>query len=139
MTINLNSLISEVRSTLSDVPTEYITDIQIRNELGKAQAFCDVLVDSDTTESYLSKCIVVVATYYAYINYTTLSERQLGTLPPTAKIRLDALRGVAISFLQLVSQYPIDENLMLDMDTLSKTNTASISLTMSALDDDYTD
>lgn len=139
MTINLNSLISEVRSTLSDVPDEYITDTQIRNELGKAQAFCTVLVDSDTTESYLSKCIVVVATYYAYINYTTLSERQLGTLPPTSKIRLDALKNVATSFLQLVSQYPIDENLMLDMDTLSKTNTATISLTMSALDDDYPD
>jgi hypothetical protein len=139
MTIYLNSLISEVRSTLSDVPTTFLTDSQILNELEKAQTFCVAIVVSTTTESYLEKCIIVVATYYSYINYTTLSERQLGTLPPTSKIRLDALRRVAISFLQLVSNYPIDENLLLDVTILKDSKVAAISLSISAVNDDYPD
>lgn len=136
MTINLNSLISNVRSTLSDVPEEFLTDTQLYVELDKANAYCNAIVQEDTTEAYLTKCIEVVATFYSYINYTTLSERQLGTLPPTSKIRLDALRNVAVSFLQLVSKYPLNDNLTIDMESLKESTCGQVSLTITVLDDD---
>ncbi|MCK9577773.1 MAG: hypothetical protein M0R51_17840 [Clostridia bacterium] len=136
MAINLNSLIYNVRSTLSDVPEEFLTDSQIYVEIDKANAYCNAIVMDDTTETYLTKCIEVVAAFYSYINYTTLSERQLGTLPPTSKIRLDALRNVAVSFLQLVSKFPINENLTIDIDSLKESTCGQISLTNTVLNDD---
>jgi len=136
MAIELGPIRNKVRSTLSDVPREFLSDAQILIELEKAQAFCDMLVASTTAEAYLAKCYEVLATYYSYINYTTLAERQLGTLPPTSKIRLDALRRVAVSFLQLVSTYPVDENLLIDKSALKDTIVADIALLPTVLDDD---
>lgn len=118
MAIVLKSIIPNIRSTLSDVPREFLTDKQILIELEKAQAFCDMVVASTTSEAFLAKCYEVLATYYSYINYTTMSERQLGTLPPTSKIRLDALRQTAISFLQLVSTVPLTEDLLVDEEAI---------------------
>jgi len=132
----LKKLIPEVRSSLSDVPTEFLTDIQIRNELEKAEAFCLAICVPTISEAYLVHCITVVATYYCYINYTSLSERQLGTLPPTSFIRLNALRQVAVSFLQLVSQYPLTDDLTLDMKSYKESNTAAITFTPSVIGDD---
>lgn len=136
MTINLNSLVPRVRSTLSDVPDEFITDEQILIEIEKSHAYCDQVVNDDTTDLYLSKCIEVVATYYSYINYTTLSERQLGTLPPTSKIRLDALRTVAVGFLQLVSKYPLNEDLTIDLESMHDSKCANISMFPTVLEYD---
>lgn len=132
----LKKLIPEVRSSLSDVPTEFLTDIQIRNELEKAEAYCLMICLPTTAESYFVHCITVVAIYYSYINYTSLSERQLGTLPPTSLIRLNALRKVAVSFLQLVSQYPLTDDLTLDMKSYRDTNVAAMTFTPSVIDDD---
>jgi len=136
MAITLSNLISNIRLTLSDVPTEFLTNKQILYELTKAQAYCDAIVDDATTEAYLTKCYEVLATYYCYINYTTLSERQLGTLPPTSKIRLDALRTVAISFLQLVSKYPLNEDLMIDLEFMRDSTCAQIAMTPTVLEYD---
>lgn len=136
MAIELRPIVKKVRSTLSDVPREFLTDAQILIELEKAQAFCDQIASTDTTEAYLAKCYEVLATYYSYINYTTLSERQLGTLPPTSKIRLDALRMVAVAFLQLVSTYPLSDELLIDKAALKDTIVADIALMPTVLDDD---
>ena len=136
MAVDLRPIISRVRSTLSDVPREFLTDKQIMIELEKAQAFCDAILVEGTTDNFTAMCYEVVSAYYAYINYTTLSERQLGTLPPTSKIRLDALRRTAVSFLQLASSYPIDENMLIDKDTLRESYCAGIELTTTVLDDD---
>jgi hypothetical protein len=133
MTIDLNQLVIPVRGTLSDVPADYLTDDQLYDEVDKAYVFCNKVIESGTSESYISKCIVTLAAYYAYINYTSLSERQLGTLPPTSAIRLKALKGVAASFLQLVSIYPLTDDLTIDKDRI--TNPAGITLTYSVLDD----
>lgn len=136
MTITLSSLIPRVRSTLSDVPVEFLTNKQILYELEKAQVYCDYITDDDVTEAYLSKCYEVLATYYSYINYTTLSERQLGTLPPTSKIRLDALRTVAAGFLQLVSKFPMNNDLTVNLDSMNDSYVSSLSMTPTVLDDD---
>jgi hypothetical protein len=136
MAIELGPIGKKVRSTLSDVPREFLTDKQILVELEKAQAFCDQIAITGTDEEYLAKCYEVLATYYSYINYTTLAERQLGTLPPTSKIRLDALRRVAVAFLQLVSMYPLDEDLLIDTSELRDTQSACIALMPTVLEDD---
>lgn len=136
MTINLNSLISDVRTTLSDVPDEFLSNDQIYMELDKAGSFCDEILISTVTDAFKEKCILTLATYYSYINYTTLSERQLGTLPPTSLIRLNALRNVALAFLQLKSVYPLTGNLTLDIESLKDTNSAAIVMSSSVLEED---
>lgn len=136
MAISLNSLIQDVRTTLSDVPDEFLSNDQIYVELDKANVFCDEILISTTTDAFREKCVFALATYYAYINYTTLAERQLGTLPPTSKIRLDALRNVALSFLQLKSEYPLSDNLTLDMDSFKQTNSGAIVLCSTVLEED---
>jgi len=136
MAVELRPLISRVRSTLSDVPREFLTDRQILIELEKAKEFCDMVLNTDVTDSFRGKCYEVVATYYAYTNYTSLSERQLGTLPPTSKVRLDALRQIATSFLQLASAYPIDDNMMIDVSQLRESYCSDIVLIPTVLDDD---
>lgn len=134
MAIVLKSLISNVRSALSDVPTEFLTDAQILVELRKSQAFCDAVMLSSTPETYLSQCYTVVATYYSYVNYTTLSERQLGTLPPTSSIRVKALQQIAASFLQVYSAMPITNDLMIDTKSYQQSMTAAVALTPSNLE-----
>jgi hypothetical protein len=135
MAINLGVIARRVRLSLSDIPKEFISDKQIMVELEKARAFCDAVSGDDVSEDLLSKCYESLASYYSYINYTTLSERQLGTLPPTSKIRLDALRRVAIAFIQLISTVPITDELLIDDERLMNTSSAMIKMTPSVIDD----
>lgn len=136
MAIDLYELIPKVRSALSDIPTNFITDDSVYDELEKSQAFCNMIVDPSCTEPYLIKCIVVLATYYAYVNYTTLSERQIGTVTPAAKIRVDALKAIALSFLQQVSMERLDENLVVDLDDQFRSRTVAMVSTPTVVDYD---
>jgi len=135
MAIQMSRLVPLVRSAISDVPADFLTNTQITNELNKSKAFCDLICVSTTSESYLQNCYVVVATYYSYLNYTALSERNLGTLPPTAAVRLKALRELAASFLQPVSNYPLNSDLTIDSESYKTSMTASIHFTPSVIEE----
>lgn len=137
MAIDLDELAPLVRSSLSDIPNSFLTDDQLTNELDKANVFCNAIVAEDTAESYLEKCIVVVATYYAYVNYTSLAEKQIGTLPPSSAIRVKELRTIAVSFLSFVSAVPITSDLLMDTEKLNNSRISVLALTPT--DTDYRD
>jgi hypothetical protein len=121
MAIDLSSLILDVRSNISDIPEEYAGDNQIYRDLKRAKAFVTKIAVADVDEDYLTECYIALATLYTYINYTSMAERQLGTLPPTALVRVQALRKIAAGFLQLISAIPLTEDLTVDMALMAKT------------------
>lgn len=132
---DISGLVNLVRSSLSDIPAEYITKTQIQNDLIRAKVFCEAITGSTSDSVYMGQCIVAVATYYSYVNYTTLAERNLGTLPPTAEVRIKALRRIAASLLQPASIYPITDDLTLNVEALN-IPVAAVCFTPSVLDDD---
>jgi hypothetical protein len=121
---------------LSDIPISFLTDDQIYNELDTASAYCTQNLDTTTADVYMSKCYIVLASYYAYINYTTLAERREGTLPPAAKTRVDALRLKALSFLQPIALERLDENLVVDLDDQRLSRVAPMALLPTVVDYD---
>jgi hypothetical protein len=131
---DLDDLIVYVRSSLSDVPTEYMSDTQILYELVKAKAFVDELSGATSQTVYKGQCIIAVATYYSYVNYTALAERNMGTLPPTAAVRTSALREIAAALLQLISLYPLNSDLTIDMDAINNMRGAAIVAVESVLE-----
>lgn len=134
-TADVQGLVPLVRASLSDVATEFITNTQITYDLVRAKVFCEAITGSTSDSVYMGQCITAVATYYSYVNYTTLSERNLGTLPPTAQVRISTLRRIAAALLQPISIYPITDDLTLDIDSLN-IPVAAVCLTPSVFDDD---
>jgi hypothetical protein len=134
-TEDVEELIPLVRASLSDIATEFITDDQVTYDLIRAKVFVEAITGSTSDSVYMGQCITAVATYYSYVNYTTLAERDLGTLPPTAQVRISTLRRIAASLLQPISLYPLTEELTLDVDTLN-IPVAAITKMYSVLDDD---
>lgn len=132
---DVSPLIELVRSSLSDVSSSMITDDQISNDLIKAKYFVETITGSTSDSVYMGQCIVAVATYYSYTNYTTLAERNLGTLPPTAQVRIATLRRIAAAMLQPISLYPLTEELTVDGKDM-RIPVGAITLTYSVLDDD---
>jgi hypothetical protein len=128
-------LVPMVRGSLSDIPSEQITKKQILYDLLRAKVFVETITGSTSDSVYMGQCIVSVATYYSYVNYTTLAERDLGTLPPTAQVRISTLRRIAAALLQPIAIYPITDDLTLDIDSLN-IPVAAIGLTYSIMDDD---
>lgn len=116
MALDLPSIIFDVRAGISDIPEEYATDDQVHKALKRANAFVNKIRDQsiDPDDDFLKNCVIVLAIYYAYLDYTSLAEKQLGTLPATANVRVKALREVAASFLQLISVIPLNDRLMVD-------------------------
>lgn len=128
LALDLPSLIFDVRAGVSELPEEFANDNQLYRDIKRANSFVNKIRDSsiDEDDNFLKNCVISLAIYYAYLNYTSLAEKQLGTLPPTAAVRVKALREVAVGFLQLISTVPLDDNLMID--TSGYKNTAGIAI-----------
>ncbi len=138
MAITLSELILHVRAALSDVPTNMVDDAQVYHDIKKANEYVRRLVPADTItaeESYVSSCIVNVAAYYSYVNYTSLAEIQQGTLPPTALIRINALREIALAFLTPITPFKLNSDLSIDESQLAHTPAIAYGIIKTALDD----
>lgn len=107
---DLSTYIFDVRRELSDVPEDYMTDIQVFQGIEQAYQLVTKLVDTDTDDTYRAHCIVMLAAYYAYLSYTSLAETMLGTLPVSAAVRLRDIRKKAYVFISMVSSYNLDND-----------------------------
>lgn len=134
-TSEVSGLVKTVQYALSDIPSEFISKNQILYDLVRAKVFVEAITGSTSDSVYMGQCIAAVAIYYSYVNYTTLAERNLGTLPPTAQVRITTLRRIATGLLQPISIYPLTADLILDTEALN-IPVAAIGLTPSVLDDD---
>jgi len=111
MAITLSDLILDVRAALSDLPEEYIDDPQIWKDLRRAKLYISEIKVDTVDEDVEKHCIILLARYYTYINYTSIAERQMGTAPSTTVIRVATLREQALAFLLLISKFKLNPDL----------------------------
>jgi predicted AlkP superfamily pyrophosphatase or phosphodiesterase len=117
MAISLYPLILRVQLSLSDLPDNYISDEQLYSDLKSAKIYIDSIktptFSNDTLEE---EALVRLGAYLSYANYTSLAERQLGTIPNTTDIKLNALRRLALAFLRRMTNFKLSDDLSVDHD-----------------------
>ena len=108
-----------IRNELNDVPEEYVGDEVLLRTLLKAERFLEAALDSDSiSPSLYEECLLSLATYYTYLNYTSIVARRTGAIPEFAEVRAEQLKEVALSFLRLAGA-AIDDSFNLQIDTAS--------------------
>lgn len=130
MAFELAPLILDVQVSLSDVPDNYMTDEQIYDSLKMAQAYVDSIKDEGVLESLEVKAIRSLATYFAYVNYTSLVERTRGEVPQMSSIKLAVLQKIAVAFLRRITTLIINDDVTIDQ-SKSGRKCATVGLTMS--------
>lgn len=112
MAIDLSELILEVQVTLSDLPDNYCTDEQIFKDLETAKEYIDSIKSTTfSDESFEKKAISRLGAYFTYTNYTSLAERQMGTIPQASLIKIDVLRRIALAFMRQMTNLTLDDDL----------------------------
>lgn len=114
MAIDLALLILEVQISLSDIPSNYMTDEQIYDSLKMSQTYIDSIKDSSIDETLETKAIRALATYFSYVNYTSLVERTRGEVSQASAIKLGALQRIAVTFLRRITTLPIKDDTTVD-------------------------
>ncbi|TRZ48447.1 MAG: hypothetical protein D4S01_10265 [Dehalococcoidia bacterium] len=112
--MDLSSLVIKVRNNLSDIPDNYITDDAVFEDLERSEKFIDLIKVSSATEDALDTAKIMLASYYSYMTWTTLSEAHFGDIPISMINKAVHQRSMARAFLQLISKYPITEDLTVD-------------------------
>lgn len=118
MTIVLSTIMDSVRRELSDITDDWITDRQIHQSTDQANKLITKIVPSDVDESMKVLAIQVLSAYYTYLVYTSVAEQRLGQLPETVITRLNALAGKARSFISLISNVELNDDLTIATRTL---------------------
>ena len=136
MAIDLASMILDVQVSLSDIPDNYATDEQLYDSIKMAHAYIDTLKDSTVTEALEAKAIRALATYFAYVNYTSLVERTRGEVTQASAIKLAALQRIAVSFLRRITTLAINDDTTVDQKAGADKLWAAVGLTMSVTDSD---
>ncbi len=136
MAIDLASMILDVQVSLSDIPDNYATDEQLYDSIKMAHAYIDTLKDTTVTEALEAKAIRALATYFAYVNYTSLVERTRGEVTQASAIKLAALQRIAVSFLRRITTLAINDDTTVDQSAGAKKVWAAVGLTMSVTDAD---
>lgn len=118
MAINLASLVLRVQAVLSDLPSDYATDEQIYIDLKTAREYLDSIKRTGySDDSFEEETLVRLGAYLTYTNYTSLAERQLGSVPQTTDIKLQTLRRMALAFMRRMSDFPLKDDLSVDSST----------------------
>jgi len=115
MTIELHTLIYLVREGLSELPDDLASDEQIYKDIKLANSYINSIISSSfSDEDFQQDAIVALATYFSYVNYTSLAEREFGDVPITAQIRANLLKQIALAFLRQLTDLPIGDDLSVD-------------------------
>lgn len=128
MAVDLALLILDVQISLSDIPDNYATDEQLYDSLKMAHAYIDSLIDESVSEDLEAKAIRALATYFAYVNYTSLVERTRGEVTQASSIKLAALQRIAVSFLRRITTLAINDDTTVDQNAGAKKLYAAVGL-----------
>lgn len=118
MTVDLNTLINEVRDGLSDIPFDMLDDKLIFKDLQDAYDFILMVVADGIQDRFIRRCLIRYATYISYKNYVSLAERRLGSLPESAPIQLQTLLMQAYNCLTHIAAVPLNPDLSLKDENL---------------------
>lgn len=116
--MDLSTLILKVRNNLSDIPLSYIDDSAVFNDLRRAEDFVTLIKSDIAAEAKIVTGIEFLASYYSYMTWTTLAEKELGEIPYSTIKKAEHLRAMARSYLSLISDYPLNEDLSVDLDKI---------------------
>jgi hypothetical protein len=116
--LNLDSLTKPVRQSIGDPGFDIIDDELIVNDLEDALDFVCMIAADDLEMRYVRRCTIRLGAYISYKNYTTLSERRLGTLPESAPMLLQTLLMQAYNCLSYITQVPLNNDLSLNINAL---------------------
>lgn len=115
MAIQLHTLINPVREGLSELPIDLASDEQIYRDLKLANSYINSIISSSfSDEDFQQDTIVALATYFSYVNYTSIAEREFGDVPITAQFRANLLKQIALAFLRQLTDLPIGDDLSVD-------------------------
>lgn len=118
MVIILSDQLDDVRRELSDITEDWVTDRQVYQAIDQANKLITQIVPSTVDESMKTLAIQVLSAYYTYLVYTSMAEQRLGQLPETVITRLNALSGKARSFMSLISNVELNDDLTIATRTL---------------------
>ena len=135
MAVDLSECILPVRGEISDIPEEYVTDIQIFRDLKKAKAFVDMVVVSGLSDATLKPIYEAAGAYYTYINWTGVAEKKMGTTPSTSFFRVAVLREKVLQLMGTNLTVPLNENLTINYRRISKMTATAATLSASLIDD----
>lgn len=116
--MDLSLLLLKVRNNLSDIPLSYIDDSAVLNDLRRADDFVELIKKTDAAEDKVKTGVEFLASYYSYMTWTTLSEKELGQIPYSTIQKAIHLRSMARSYLQLISKFPLTEDLTIDLSAI---------------------
>lgn len=131
-----SSLLLRVRINLADAPISHLQDPQILVDIRKAKKFVDLIKLSTALEDDVITGIEYLATYYAFMTWTVLAVKEYGATPYDVAPRAIQLRIDARAFLQLISKYPLNEDLTIDISKI-KGRPNSVRLTTSVISGSY--
>jgi|GEM_PF-2755000 len=136
MAIIIPSLILRVQAILSDLPDNLISDEQIYIDLKSAKIYIDSIKrDAYSNDTFEEEALVRLGAYLSYTNYTSLAERQLGTLPQSTDIKMVALRRNALIYLRQMSDFKINDDLSVDDTAAEKSYAVTIAAAPSVFSD----
>lgn len=136
MAVNLSSLILRVQAVLSDLPSSYASDEQIYTDLKSAKIYFDSIKRTDYDDDiFEEEALVRLGSYFTYVNYTSLAERQLGTIPQTTDVKLQSLRKLALAFLRNICDFKINDDLSIDKKAESECYTVASVVSPSVFSD----
>lgn len=111
--LDIDSLIKPVRQAIGDPGFDIIDDELIINDLQDALDFVCMVAAEDVELRFVRRCTIRLAAYISYKNYTTLSERRLGTLPESSPMLLQTLLMQSYNCLSFITDVPINNDLSL--------------------------
>lgn len=115
MTINLHTLVNDIRDELGDVRPDIISDEGIYREIKKANVYIQMIKDEDyDDEDNEREVILALATYYTYMNFTSIMEGLSGELGYNTTKKTQYLKEIALMFMKQITSTPLNDNLMID-------------------------
>jgi hypothetical protein len=116
MTVVLDDIRPKVRLELSDLPSDFASDSLVDQQVGEADSFLAAIRGDSVDDMAYELTVIALGSYFVYLAYTSLSEAQLGQLPPTASVRLRELKQKARMFINAFFDVDVDEQLNVNRD-----------------------
>lgn len=113
-----DSLVTEIRAAISELPSAWCTDSQLIFTIKKARNFIKAIKRDDVTDvDLINQCVIALCAYWTYVNYLANASNREGTIPEAAPAMLESYKETAIAFLTLISKYPLGDDIIPDVFT----------------------
>lgn len=111
----VETFLEDIRRDLAEAGKDLLSDETIVQQLKRAELVLAPWAVSN--DDLMQHCIAALGSYFSYLAYTSLAEKQLGSIPETSTIRIKELKHAA--YLLIVQIAPVNEDLIFDPDATS--------------------